>query len=72
MVTPGNVTKYAVLHQYVYYTNMNNIYDMLAYNGSSEKFFFWFNSYINSQQSVEFTAGKMEKFINKARTRRCL
>ena len=25
------------------------------------KFSFWFKSYINSQQSVEFTAGKNEK-----------
>ena len=40
--------------------------------GVPVKFCFWFNSYINSQQSVEFTAGKMQKFTNKGRTRRCL
>ena len=40
--------------------------------GVPVKFSFWFNSYINSKQSVKFTADKMQKFTNKARTRRCL
>ena len=32
--------------------------------GVPVKLSFWFNSYINSQQSVEFTAGTMQKWYS--------
>ena len=49
----------------LYYTNMNNIYGILPYNGSSSKIFFWFNSYVNLQTSVELTADKMQNLLTK-------
>ena len=61
MITSGIVTT-----KYVYYTNMNNI-RMVYWNIMvvPVKFSFWFNSYINSQTSVEITADKMQNLLTK-------
>ena len=61
MITSGIVTT-----KYVDDTNMNNIC-MVYWNIMvvPVKFSFWFNSYINSQTSVEITADKIQNLLTK-------